>query len=391
MSMLILVVSAAMTGCKTTTQLADGSGPSITLPPPHVNERLASSPPTSAVEQVGFVDRLAAKKTRGPFADRTQTGDCMTCPPTTASPVVPWGRPIDPQEFLCNGGDQPPAAYLINDDSITALGAQDAVVHYTTESGEIEFQASNQVCLYSPRFGSVRQIHGAVSGEKAIGPRNTAQPVGPSGLNYNLPSMVATDVDELGRANVARRPDAVRDRNRGVPVNQVIEPVVAEKALQILATLDSRGLNRLDDSEKAILERATLAARSWMHRDAVEVMVESMLPPTLIRDQSVEAVVVYDFPDAGRLEIVKVADRDHAALGDEVQFAIHVRNVGDSVVREVQIADSLVTRLEYVEDSQRCDREALFETKGNEANSLKLLWTLAEPLEVGESATIEFR
>jgi uncharacterized repeat protein (TIGR01451 family) len=105
----------------------------------------------------------------------------------------------------------------------------------------------------------------------------------------------------------------------------------------------------------------------------------------------VEAFVEYDFPDAGRLEIVKVADRQDAQLGEVVTFAIHVRNVGDSEVKHVEIADSLVARLEYVEDSQTCDREASFETKTNIAGALQLKWKLAKPLAVGETARIEFK
>ena len=118
-----------------------------------------------------------------------------------------------------------------------------------------------------------------------------------------------------------------------------------------------------------------------MVRDAVEVMVESLDPPVLTRDVRVESFVEYDFPDAGRLQITKVADRDHAPQGSEVTFAIYVRNVGDSPVNQVEIVDSLIARLEYVEDSQTCDREAEFETEFNEAGSVI----------VGESATIEFK
>ncbi|MEM6468743.1 MAG: DUF11 domain-containing protein [Planctomycetota bacterium] len=406
--LVIAFVSLLSTGCQSTNTLtssvreagiAPGLQTSASKTPSASAERETTevvaegaTSPNADVQQVGFAERLAARRACGPCNEMEQCGDCMeACGPGVTSPMIQLGRPVDPQEFLCNGGDKEPTAYLISDDTITGLQAQDAVVHYTTEAGDIEFQASNRVCLYSPRFGSIRQISGAVAGEKAIGPRNTALPVGLEGLNLNQPSLVAMDIDELGHANVARRLDAVRDRNRGVPVNQSIEPVIAEDVLEILATLDSRALQRLDESQIALLEKGSLAARSWMIRDAVEVMIESILPPTLIRDQSVEALVVYDFPDAGRLEIVKVADRDHAALGEEVQFAIHVRNVGDSVVRNVQIADSLLARLEYVEGSQESTPESAFEARGNEAGSVKLLWTLKEPMEVGESATIKFR
>ncbi len=305
--------------------------------------------------------------------------------------LPPLGPGFDPQEFICNGGDAPPEARALMEDRVGGVNPQDAVVRYTTEAGEVEVQPSNRVCLYSPRFGSVRQITAAVAGEKATGLRGTSQPIGPNGIGLTQPSLMVQDLHELRRADVARRVDAMRDRNRGVPVEGIVQPVLAEDALAILATLDAIALNRLDESQIAVLRRGTVAARSWMIRDAVEVMIEDLRVPVLTRDQSVEAFVEYELPEAGRLQIMKVADRNHAQQGEEVAFAIHVRNVGDSAVNEVRVIDSLIPRLEYVDGSQTVDRPADFTTSGNNSGSLRLEWMLREPLAVGEGATIEFK
>ncbi|MCA9139843.1 MAG: DUF11 domain-containing protein [Planctomycetales bacterium] len=363
---------------------------------PGVDSAAAWSQPiddANAIAQVGFVGRLTDRIANrcGSCQGCVQGGDCNQCTDGTLTFVPMMGRPVDPQEFLCNGGDVPPDARVLRDDSIGGLEPQDAIVHYTTEAGDIALQASNRVCVYAPRFGAVRQVSGAVAGEKAIGLSGTYQGVGPNGIGLTQPSLIVEDIAELAHADVARRVDAMRDRNRGVPVEGIVQPVLAEDALQILATLDFVSLSRLDESQIAILKQGAVAAQSWMIRDAVEVMIESMQPPVLIRDASVEAFVRYDFPDAGRLQIVKVADKDHAQQGEEITFAIHVQNVGDSAVSKVEIADSLVTRLEYVEESQSCDRQAEFSTSGNAAGSVRLKWSLAEPLAVGETAKIEFK
>ncbi len=349
---------------------------------------------TSEVAQVGYFGRLSDQAgqpsgTCQGCIQSTEGAACQACAPAT-SPFA-MGQPLDPQEFLCNGGDVPPQARVMVDDRIGGLEPQDAVVHYTTEAGKIEVQQSNTVCLYSPRFGAVRQVSGAVAGEKAIGLRGTSQPVGPTGIGLTQPSLVVGESLELARADVARRVDAMRDRNRGVPVEGIVQPLLAEDALEILATLDAISPNRLDESQIAILQQGAVAAQSWMVRDAVEVMIESLTPPVLTRDAKVEGFVEYDFPDAGRLQIIKVADKQHAQQGDEVSFAIHVQNVGDSPVSNIEIADSLNGRLEYLEDSQQCDRTAEFTTTGNAAGSVRMKWTLAEPLAVGETAKIEFK
>ncbi len=55
------------------------------------------------------------------------------------------------------------------------------------------------------------------------------------------------------------------------------------------------------------------------------------------------------------------------------------------------LTDSLVTRLEYVPDSQKSSAKADFSVQPNDARSEQLTWKLAEPLKVGEGATIEFK
>lgn len=80
-------------------------------------------------------------------------GGCGACRPPApygyaAMPSGPFNAyGIDPQEFICDGGDHPPAATLRCDDSIAGLQPEDTVVHYTNQAGEIEFEASNRVCV----------------------------------------------------------------------------------------------------------------------------------------------------------------------------------------------------------------------------------------------------
>jgi uncharacterized repeat protein (TIGR01451 family) len=421
----LLIAAVGTTGCQTVANRQAASNPktsAATQPAVAANTMIPAAPATTPhtaasvaptviaeataadtsaanhyvgdIDQVGFVDRLRAAglPACGRCAGCFQGAGCQGAQATTPMMMMPpLGRGFDPQEFICNGGDLPPEARALIEDRVGGVNPQDAVVRYTTEAGDVEVLPSNRVCLYSPRFGSVRQITAAVAGEKATGLRGTSQPIGPGGIGLTQPSLMVQDVHELGRADVARRVDAMRDRNRGVPVEGIVQPVLAEDALAILATLDAIALNRLDESQLAILQRGAIAARSWMIRDAVEVMIEDLRVPVLTRDQSVEAFVEYELPEAGRLQISKVADRNHAQQGEQVAFAIYVRNVGDSSVSDVRIIDSLIPRLEYVDGSQRVDRPADFVTSSNNSGSLRLEWTLREPLAVGEAATIEFK
>ncbi|EMI52652.1 DUF11 domain-containing protein [Rhodopirellula sallentina] len=330
----------------------------------------------------------------GPCAD-AQCGDCVSCnqrPHGYAMPAMapqPWL--YDPQEFLCDGGDQDPNAALTVDDRIIGLQPEDTVTHYTTENGDIEFAASNRVCVYSPRFGNVRRITGAIQGDGAIGVSGVDRPVGPVDVNYDLPGLVVRDSVEVDRAEFTRRVDSMRDRNRGVRIERVQQLHSMSDVLAVLAGIQDISISELDESLLAMLERHAVAANTWTVDQSVEVEIQDLEPPVLTRDQKVDSLVVYEFPDAGRLNLIKIVDKQHAAIGDTVTFALRLQNVGDSAVSGVVVTDNLTTRLEYVADSQTASVDADFETKSNSASSSQLIWRINETLEVGDSVTIEFQ
>lgn len=297
---------------------------------------------------------------------------------------------VDGQEFICDGGDQDPRAMLRQNDSIAGLEPQDTIVHYTTEAGDIEIVPSNRICLYAPRFGAVRKITGAMTGYRSLAAVGVDMPLGPNRVELNQPGLVLTDSAELGRAERYRGPDAMRDRNRGVPLEGVLQPEMAADVLTVVENLSVLEIQTLDGDLLALVERAALAAITLTGVESVEVAVQDLRPPVLTRDQRVEGLTIYEFP-TGRLQIVKLADRHHAQPGELVTFALRVDNVGDAPVNHVVISDNLVTRLEYVPDSQTCSVEADFSTEPNTVGSQRLEWALQDELKVGESAMIRFQ
>ncbi|MGB7344372.1 MAG: DUF11 domain-containing protein [Pirellulaceae bacterium] len=321
-------------------------------------------------------------------------GDCQSCGPQGYVEYAPEGWNafgVDPQEFICDGGDHQPAARLMHDDQIAGLEPEDTVVHYTTDAGDIHFQPSNRVCVYAPRFASIRKTTGAIAGEKVTGLSQVDLPLSTEGINKDLPGLVMRDSTELGRADMVKRLDFLRDRNRGVRVEGDLAPIQKSNVLEMMTTLSALQLDMLLDEQKALLEEHATAAIAWTIGESVEVAVEDLKAPVLTRDESVDAFTIYEFPDAGRLRIIKMADKGHAQPGEEVGFVIRVQNVGDSAVNNVVITDNLVSRLEYIAESQTTDRKSDFNVFPNSSESLRLEWKLTEELKVGESVAIEFR
>ena len=323
-------------------------------------------------------------------------GGCQRCNPSPYGYRMPSAIPnnaygIDPQEFICDGGDNPPNVVLRRDDSLSGLQPEDTVVHYTTAAGNVEIEASNKVCLYSPRFLSVRKITGALAGGHAVGAAQFDKPLGTNRLDQPLPRLTMTESVELAHADVARRIDAMRERTRGVPVDSVLQLEQASDVMAALVGLTIDQLNQLQDDEKAMLEEFSQAAISWALDECVEATIEDLNAPSLVRDESLQGLTIYEFPEAGRLRIHKMADRTDAKPGEFVNFAIRVENVGDDAVGRVVLTDNLTTRLEYVEGSETCSAGAEFQSVVNDGQSLKLQWKLTDILRVGESATIRFK
>ena len=323
-------------------------------------------------------------------------GGCQRCNPSPYGYMMPPPVPmnaygIDPQEFICDGGDNPPNVAVRRDDSLTGLQPEDTVVHYTTAAGDIEVEASNKVCLYAPRFLSVRKITGALAGGRAIGAAQFDKPQGTGRLDQPLPRLTMTDSVELAHADVARKIDAMRERVRGVPVDSVLQLEQASDVMAALVGLTIDQLNQLQDDEKVALEQFSLAAISWALDECVEATIEDLKAPSLVRDESLQGLTIYEFPEAGRLRIHKMADRTDAKPGEIVNFAIRVENVGDAPVDRVVLTDNLITRLEYVEGSETCSAGAEFLPVKNDGQSLRLQWKLTDVLRVGESATIRFK
>lgn len=329
------------------------------------------------------------------FASRSRLGSCDTncipnlCPPQMHFQVVnPQG--IDPNEFLCNGSDNAPGARAMIGDQITGVGPEDTVVSYHSECCGNQLASSNRVCIYAPRFASVRRVTGAELGELAIGPKRVLRQDAAVGVGRDLPGLAVTGRDRLYRQDWLRGPDSVLARDRGVPVENVLQPLLAEEIIQLLANLSVVRSEVLIGVDTPALQRLSQAAVVWSVDQEVAVVVNGQAPETITRDRAVRELVVYEC-QGGRLRICKCADVCDGQPGDTVTFFLRVDNVGDEPLRDIVLTDRLTNRLSYVEGSQKSSVAAEFEIEENGSESLRLTWKLSDELKPCEGATIEFK
>jgi uncharacterized repeat protein (TIGR01451 family) len=91
------------------------------------------------------------------------------------------------------------------------------------------------------------------------------------------------------------------------------------------------------------------------------------------------------------LVLTKYAQPKAPKPGEVVTFQLRYENYGSRPIRDVVIADSLSSRLEYIPGSAQSDRPVVFTLQPNEVYSVVLRWEVKGELLPGQSGLIRFQ
>jgi uncharacterized repeat protein (TIGR01451 family) len=296
------------------------------------------------------------------------------------------------EEYICNGGDQPPEVIVKRDWSVEGLHEGDAIVHYDTVDGKTFVEPSNEVCIYAPRFAAARKVYGLVINE---------QHDRPAGVELPLRIVQGGDVGEAttvvqplqpGRQHAIRSVQQFRERDRTGGLENTQRPATAQD--QFLPFEDLLVIRRgiYDNSEKARLAARLQAAIAWTSDQAPQIVIDNKLAVQLIGTSSSQSIYTYELPPGkSRLRVIKIASKQNALPGEIVDFTLRYDNVGDRVIGNVTVLDRLHDRLEFVVGSDRSTRKAEFFTEQQEDSPSLLRWEITEPLKVGEGGIVRFQ
>jgi uncharacterized repeat protein (TIGR01451 family) len=317
--------------------------------------------------------------------------------PLAYAPRGPWSpdglrQPWPEDEYIRDGGDEGRHTDVSQNWEIRGLDMEDTVAHYDTLDGRTLVEPSNEVFIYSPRFGAVRQVVGLVSNEE----RQKATGVY---LPAKLDTPTITQVVGNAKQNIqaddeisARPPLAMRSKQgRDVLSNTIVLRGFQNtfKAYEDLAIIR---LGRVEGSEMAFLARGSNAAIAWSHTQAVQVILDRKEAMVEVKyDKASSLYTMTEPPGHPKLRVAKVASTNFAQPGEEVDFTIRFDNVGDQTIGNVTIVDSLSTRLEFVPDSAQCSVDAQFSTQPNEGDSVVVRCEVTKPLEAGKGGILRFR
>jgi uncharacterized repeat protein (TIGR01451 family) len=269
---------------------------------------------------------------------------------------------------------------------------EDTVVHYDTLDGDTIVQPSNRVEIYAPRFAAVRKVANANAHK---GHERMAGMEAPTVLGRRDRWLFASSMSETvqpGRNLGIDNPHRFQEQTRGVPLEQLHGLSKFAGALKLYEDLAIVRRGEFDESEKPRLADSIDNAVAWTADEGVQIVIGKTVLNFATNDVQLGSTHTYVSP-AGkqRMRIVKLASKDNALPGDEVDFTIRFDNVGTEMVGNVTVIDNLTTRLEYVEGSQSCSVEANFLTYENDGESLVLRWEINDPIDVGQGGVIRFQ
>jgi uncharacterized repeat protein (TIGR01451 family) len=326
-----------------------------------------------------------------PFSGPGGNPCALPCGPVRGTPP-PTGKPWAPRdEYLCDGGDHAEPVHFGGDGGLRGIDPRDAVVEFD-DTRRPRILPTNRVCVYAPRFASVRVSIGpneALIVQKPNGAETIAAGAefdtrqGPRRFVQNLAAQA--DRGHI-RASAMRGRVYPGDHSELRVLNgysTVIHPAghvrvenpVTMKTRQKPGGLDQRArLVAIKTAESAvvtgIVEGASQMVMTWTPHEAVGVE----LPPK--------------HPG---LAVIKRVSAAEAEQGDELTYVIQYRNMGNLPIRAVSIVDSLLPRLGYVPGSAQGPKGTVFSAGENRAGSTELRWDLPGVLAPGKEGSVSFR
>jgi uncharacterized repeat protein (TIGR01451 family) len=316
--------------------------------------------------------------------------------PGMHGPAPQWAppgimRPWPTDEYIFDGGDRDLAVEVNPDYSVRGLDQEDTVVHYDTVDGETLVKPSNRVCIYAPRFSSVRKVYGVDIQEQHERMFEVDKPTGIVSQELRLPPGAVMQPIQPERENGVNIVDVFEERDRSDEYANVEMLVLARENLLPFEDFRLVRYGVMDNAEKPRLATSIQAAIAWTENQAAQVVVDGK--PVAVEMGIETAGTLVEIKRYGRpcVRICKLASRKAALPGDTIDFTIRFDNIGTDLAGNVTIVDNLTTRLEFVPGSAQCTLDAEFASQENEGETLVLKWKIKDALRSGQGGVIRFQ
>lgn len=294
-------------------------------------------------------------------------------------------------EYVLSGGDSEGEFYSREDWSIENLDVEDSAAHFDTVDGRILAEPTNRIFIYSPRFGAVRQVVGPVEGDYREGVEiaNVADVPSEDAVAEGT-DVRSQEVRPLGANNSLQAEGA--ETTVGTMASTGFEGVMeGDSQLRLGAMLASETIDDLSSEDASLVFDGAVAAQGWSAEQGVAVSTDLV---NAFSNAYIEgAATIYQIKDdtkTSKLRVVKVANKDAARPGELVEFTLRFENIGDELIGNVTILDSLSPRLRYVDGTAQSSVSADLVASLNEQGALVLRWEITDPLKPKEFGVVRF-
>ncbi|MGL6225766.1 MAG: hypothetical protein ACRC10_03960 [Thermoguttaceae bacterium] len=296
-------------------------------------------------------------------------------------------------EYIFDGGDRGKRAAFRQDSIVSGIESQDTVIAFESQNGQKMVQPSNRVALYSPRFGSIRQVVSVSVNEQKMVASATSTQI-PTQHNRGIQMLGATG-QESGTNYTRNRIQLDGMRGRTVrssfsSQNSLDEYKQTQSAISYSNLLQQ---SQFDQSAQLSMMQGKMNTQSWSGTEGVLIRVGSITLKEMTMQESPQVLYAIDDSAAFQegIRFLKVASTDSAVPGEIVEFTLRFENTGNTDLEQITIIDSLTSRLEFLPDSARSSQPARFYVEPNEAGSFLLRWDLTAPLPPHEFGVITFQ
>lgn len=313
----------------------------------------------------------------------------MPCGPVCTPAPNAKAKPRD--EFLCDGGDGNEPVHYGGNGGLLGVDPRDSLVNFEAD-GRPRILPTNVICVYAPRFASVRAavgasealgLHSPLQHERVDRQELAALAQGPKKVAINQTAEVGrvrTKATGFSSRVYASEGSEVRvlggfDSHQGPDVTRLAQAADVRKANQkaglMREKIKAEGLKSAESPVvTGIVAGAGQMVMVWPPREVAGVEVPPRKPG---------------------LAVVKLVSADEAEPGDTLTYTIKYRNMGNTPIRAVTIIDSLLPRLEYVASSAQGPEGTVFTYGENKAGALELRWDLPGAIAPGTEGAVTFR
>ncbi|MBC8116362.1 MAG: DUF11 domain-containing protein [Candidatus Saccharimonas sp.] len=360
--------------------------------------------PTGAIQQVTFTEQAAAPSPECPpqfIINQCPPEPRWAAPcPNPFAPGMVGGQCEStlllekfPDEYLCDGGDR---ALPVHYDSYNRLGldTEDTVAEYTDHTGKNRVKASNRVCVYAPRFATVRTISRPHEDSHLNRIADVDHSAGTNAMHTRLKASLHVKQEMTGRVAVRSRAGGLESEQLQGDISQTKRLAIHDKLINVYQDLNFVQFGSAKHSDAARLNFGIQAGLVWSREEYPVIGAKTDSAMEGVYEAHAATIVGIDdkkSDEPGNLRIVKLADKNTAVPGDVIEFTLRYDNLGPNAVHHVRIVDNLTPRLQYVDDSATSDREGRLVVQDNGEGSLVLVWELTEPLQPNAGGVVTFK